>query len=100
MGYMKERAICRMTRRRRVKLAAIRANQGLGAGAGFAWKHVDSALLADALDAAIQDGGAILFGVSRTGDALTVTLFEGKDKQTFYLTSQTEAEAFLSVMLA
>jgi len=81
-----------------VKLDVIRRATSRHTLAAFEWGGVDTTLLAAAIEAAVADNGAILFGVTRAGDTRTVTLFDGRDKETFYVGSLDEAEGLLNTI--
>lgn len=56
-----------------------------GAGEGFDWGSVDAGLLAELVELVTGRGGAIRFGYSRDGQAGSIGLYYGDQRDTLYL---------------
>lgn len=64
------------------------------------WDEVHPDHIAAVVVAVTKSGGAIMFGRSRKGDVLSITLFIGTDRRTLWFGPETEPEDELEKIVA
>lgn len=63
------------------------------------WGEVNSALLASAIGEAVNGGDALLFGASRDGGVLVLTVCSGDERLKLYAKSIAEADELLNTVI-
>ena len=63
------------------------------------WGDVDSSLLASAIGEAVNGGDALLFGASRDGGVLVLTVCSGDERLKLYAKSIEEANELLNTVI-
>ena len=62
-----------------------RMNEGQQA-ANVSWGLANPEMLAWCIASVVKDGGALIFGTTRDGGALSITVLYGDDKEKYYIT--------------
>jgi hypothetical protein len=66
----------------------------------IAWDEVDAALVGELVQEVTRGGDAVLFGQSRDGGTLVVTICSGAERVKFYSSASDECESQLRDLIA